>query len=121
MSTRTIPTSCGLPACIDHATERPLLYGETISVFERVGLKSLQYHTHFLGLVFNRVFRFVPGIRAVTRYAARLDEAVLALPGFSRAGLQVIGIAQKLGGPSSFQKAAPHMSQPGLPGRRSRC
>jgi hypothetical protein len=46
-------------------------------------------------LFFNRAFRFLPGIRAITRASARLDEALLALPGLERVGLQVIGIAQK--------------------------
>ncbi len=44
---------------------------------------------------FNRFFRFVPCIRAVTRTSARLDEAILNLPGLARAGLQVIGVAEK--------------------------
>jgi ubiquinone/menaquinone biosynthesis C-methylase UbiE len=90
---------------LDQSTERPLLYEETVPVIEHAGLRSLQYRTHgFLGfclfmnsdvLFFNRLFRFVPGIRAITRGAARLDEAVLNMPGLSRAGLQVIGVAEK--------------------------
>jgi hypothetical protein len=46
-------------------------------------------------LVFNRLFRFVPGIRAITRFAAWLDDWTLRLPGMSRAGLQVIGVAAR--------------------------
>jgi hypothetical protein len=46
-------------------------------------------------LAFNRLFRFVPGIRAVTRAATRLDEWSLKLPGLKGAGLQVIGVAEK--------------------------
>jgi hypothetical protein len=46
-------------------------------------------------LFFNRLFRFVPGIRAITRASTRLDEAALALRGPRRAGLQVVGIAPK--------------------------
>jgi SAM-dependent methyltransferase len=90
---------------LDHATERPLLYEETVPVLERLGLKTVRYQTHgFFGfclfmnsdvLFFNRLFRFVPGIRAITRASARADEAILALPGLQRAGLQVVGIAQK--------------------------
>jgi ubiquinone/menaquinone biosynthesis C-methylase UbiE len=93
---------------LNHATERPLLYEETVPVLERVGLKTVRYQTHgFLGfclfmnsdvLFFNRLFRFVPGIRAITRASARADEAVLALPGLQQAGLQVVGIAQKTTG-----------------------
>ena len=46
-------------------------------------------------LLFNRVFRFIPGIRFVTRFAARLDDAVTKLPGLERCGLQVIGVVEK--------------------------
>jgi SAM-dependent methyltransferase len=94
-----------LSPMLNHETERPLQYQETVPVMERVGLKSLQYHTHgLLGfclfmnsdvLVFNRLFRFLPGIGPITRASARLDEAMLRLPGLSRAGLQVVGIAEK--------------------------
>jgi ubiquinone/menaquinone biosynthesis C-methylase UbiE len=94
-----------LSPMLNSATERPLVYEETVPVLERAGMHSLRYRTHgLLGfclfmnsdvLVFNRLFRFVPGIRALTRGSARLDEAVLALPGLQRAGLQVVGIAQK--------------------------
>jgi ubiquinone/menaquinone biosynthesis C-methylase UbiE len=95
-----------LSPMLDPSTERPLLYEETVPVLDRAGLQSLRYQTHgLLGfclfmnsdvLFFNRVFAFVPGIRAITRGAARLDEAVLNLPGFARAGLQVVGLAEKL-------------------------
>src|SRR5215467_14555076 len=93
---------------LNHATERPLLYEETVPLLERVGLRSVRYQTHgFFGfclfmnsdvLLVNRLFRFVPGIRAITRASARADEAILALPGLQRAGLQVVGIAQKTAG-----------------------
>jgi ubiquinone/menaquinone biosynthesis C-methylase UbiE len=93
---------------LNHATERPLLYEETVPVLERAGLQSVRYQTHgFFGfclfmnsdvLFVNRLFRFVPGIRAITRASARADEAILALPGLRRAGLQVVGIAQKAAG-----------------------
>jgi ubiquinone/menaquinone biosynthesis C-methylase UbiE len=94
-----------LSPMLDASTERPLLYEETVPIVERAGLQSLRYRTHgLLGfclfmnsdvLFFNRLFQFVPGIRAITRGAARFDEAVLNLPGFSRAGLQVVGLAEK--------------------------
>jgi ubiquinone/menaquinone biosynthesis C-methylase UbiE len=93
---------------LNHAIERPLLYEETIPVLERAGLRSVRYQTHgFFGfclfmnsdvLFINRLFRFVPGIRGITRASARADEAILALPGLQRAGLQVVGIAQKPSG-----------------------
>jgi SAM-dependent methyltransferase len=94
-----------LSPALDHDTERPLVYAETVPLLETAGLRSIHYRTHgLLGfclfmnsdvLIFNRLFRFVPGIRAVTRASARMDEVLLALPGLRRAGLQVIGIAQK--------------------------
>ena len=90
---------------LDHTTERPLLYDETVPLLEAAGLCPLAWRTHgFLGfclfmnadvLAFNRLFRFVPGIRAITRAATRLDEWTVNLPGFRRAGLQVIGAAEK--------------------------
>ncbi len=97
-----------LSPMLEHDTERPLVYAETVPVMEAAGLHSLLYRTYgFLGfclfmnsdvLLFNRLFRFVPGIRAITRAFARLDETFIALPGFSRAGLQVVGIARKASG-----------------------
>ncbi len=96
-----------LSPLLDPATERPLLYEETVPVLERAGLRSVQYRTlGFLGfcffmnsdvLVLNRLFRFVPGICAITRAAVRLDDVVLRLPGLARAGLQVVGLAEKPG------------------------
>jgi ubiquinone/menaquinone biosynthesis C-methylase UbiE len=94
-----------LSPMLDPSTERPLLYEETVPVLERAGLQSLSYQTHgLLGfclfmnsdvLFFNRVFQFVPGIGEITRGAAWLDEKLLQLPGLSRAGLQVVGVAEK--------------------------
>jgi SAM-dependent methyltransferase len=94
-----------LSPALDHETERPLLYEETVPVLDRAGLNCTSWSTHgFLGfcffmnsdvLVFNRLFRFVPGIRAITRWATRLDEWTVSLPGLRRAGLQVVGVARK--------------------------
>jgi ubiquinone/menaquinone biosynthesis C-methylase UbiE len=94
-----------LSPLLDHQTEHPLRYQETVPLLEAAGLRPLHWQTHgFLGfclfmnadvLVFNRVFRFVPGIRAITRAAARLDEWTVAVPGLTRAGLQVIGVIEK--------------------------
>jgi SAM-dependent methyltransferase len=94
-----------LSPMLNHDTERPLLYEETVPVLEGVGLRSLHYRTHGLigfcvfmnsdVLFFNRLFRFVPGIRGITRMSARFDEVILALPGFHHAGLQAVGLAQK--------------------------
>lgn len=94
-----------LSPTLDHKTERPLLWRETVPLLEKVGLCCETWTSHgFLGfcffmnsdvLVFNRLFRFVPGIRAMTRLAARFDAFVLSFPPLRRAGLQVVGAARK--------------------------
>ena len=90
---------------LDDATERPLVYEETVPYLDRAGLRLQSWRTFgFLGfclfmnsdvLVFNRLFRFVPGIRALTRGSARLDDVITRWPALSRAGLQVVGVAVK--------------------------
>jgi SAM-dependent methyltransferase len=94
-----------LSPILDHDTERPLLYRETVPVLAACGLECRLWRTHgFLGfclfmnsdvLVFNRLFRFIPGIRRVTRFFAWLDGRILRLPMMARAGLQVVGVAVK--------------------------
>jgi SAM-dependent methyltransferase len=96
-----------LSPLLDHETERPLRYGDTASPLAVAGLSLEQWTTHgFFGfcifmnsdvLVFNRLLRFVPGIRALARLAARVDAACLSLPFLRRAGLQVVGAARKDG------------------------
>jgi len=93
-----------LSPMLNHDTERPLVYGETEPVLRQAGLKLMTYETQgFLGfcvfmnsdvLVFNRLFRFLPGIRALTRLSGRIDDALLRLPHLRRAGLQVVGEAR---------------------------
>lgn len=90
---------------LDAETERPLLWEETVPLLEKTGFRLESWKTYgFLGfcflmnsdvLVFNRLFRFIPGIRIITRLAASFDDLVVKLPGLSRAGLQVVGAAQK--------------------------
>ena len=94
-----------LSPALDHTTERPLRFEETVPVLRTAGLESEAYRTcGFIGfclfmnsdvLIFNRLFRFLPGIRAITRATAALDDRLLALPPLKRAGLQVVGIARK--------------------------
>jgi ubiquinone/menaquinone biosynthesis C-methylase UbiE len=94
-----------LSPMLDHETERPLLYQETAPVLSATGLSLHHWTTHgFVGfcllmnsdvLVFNRLFRFIPGIRGIARGAARLDAGCLSLPVLRHAGLQVIGAARK--------------------------
>ena len=92
---------------LDANTERPLLWKETVPVLQAAGLQLKVWKTcGFFGfcifmnsdvLVFNRLFRFIPGIRLITRYSAKIDDLIVKLPGLSHAGLQVIGVAEKLG------------------------
>ncbi|HEY6980697.1 class I SAM-dependent methyltransferase [Reyranella sp.] len=95
-----------LSPTLDHENERPLRLGETEPPLASAGLRLDRWTTHgFFGfcvfmnsdvLVVNRLFRFIPGIRGITRTAARLDEAILSAPGFSGRGLQAIGCATRL-------------------------
>jgi ubiquinone/menaquinone biosynthesis C-methylase UbiE len=90
---------------LDASTERPLLWSETIPALERAGLRLRTWNTYgFLGfclfmnsdvLVFNRLFRYLPGVRAITKLFASFDDFIVRLPGLRHAGLQVIGVAEK--------------------------
>jgi len=94
-----------LSPALDHETERPLRRDETVPFLEAAGLRCTHWSTHgFLGfclfmnsdvLVFNRLFRFIPGIRSITRASTRLDDLIVRLPGLANAGLQVVGAAEK--------------------------
>jgi hypothetical protein len=90
---------------LDHETERPLRYAETVPVLESAGFSGITWRTcGFLGfclfmnsdvLFVNRLFRFVPGIRVVTRAFARFDDWCTRRVLLKRAGLQVVGTARK--------------------------
>ena len=90
---------------LDHETERPLIWHETVPVLEAAGFTVTSWKTYgFFGfclfvnsdvLVFNRSFRFIPKIRRVVRIFAALDDWITSRPVLSHAGLQVIGIAEK--------------------------
>lgn len=90
---------------LDHATERPLQHRETIPILQSAGLAPETWRTvGFLGfclfmnsdvLYFNRLFRFLPGIRAITRAFITLDDITCRLPGLRRSGLIVVGSARK--------------------------
>jgi SAM-dependent methyltransferase len=94
-----------LSPMLNHETERPLLYRETAPVLAASGMSLRHWTTHgFFGfclfmnsdvLVFNRLFRFIPGIRAMARVAAQIDVGCLSLPFLRCAGLQVVGAACK--------------------------
>jgi ubiquinone/menaquinone biosynthesis C-methylase UbiE len=90
---------------LDHLTERPLRYNETAPYLGGAGLRLISWKTYgFFGfcllmnsdvLVFNRLFRFIPGIRAITRAFAQFDDWITSRRGWTRRGLQVVGVAEK--------------------------
>jgi SAM-dependent methyltransferase len=92
-------------SALDHETERPLRRSEMETTLARAGLDLRAWRTYgFFGycllvnsdvLVFNRLFRYLPGIRPLTRAACRIDHWTTNLPAFRHAGLQVVGKAQR--------------------------
>jgi len=94
-----------LSPMLDHETERPLTYGETVPVLENAGFVEISWRTcGFFGfclfmnsdvLFVNRLFRFIPGIRPITRTFARFDDWCTRRSWLNKAGLQVVGTARK--------------------------
>lgn len=94
-----------LSPALDSETEKPLRYRDTVPPLHQAGLRLSSWRTYgaigfclFMNsdvLVFNRLFRLLPGIRLLTRLVANLDHLTTSLPGLRRMGLQVIGIAEK--------------------------
>jgi ubiquinone/menaquinone biosynthesis C-methylase UbiE len=94
-----------LSPTLDHLTERPLRYDETAPFLAAAGLQLRSWRTYgFVGfcvlmnsdvLVFNRLFRFMPGIRGFTRAFARFDDWITSRQGWTERGLQVVGVAEK--------------------------
>ena len=92
---------------LDHLTERPLRYQETAPYLTEAGLTLGSWRTYgFIGfcllmnsdvLIFNRLFRFIPGIRGITRAFTRLDDWITSRRNWTRRGLQVVGVAEKPG------------------------
>ncbi len=90
---------------LDHNTECPLLYAETVPLLEKQGMKSLEWRTYgFIGfcffmnsdiLVFNRLFKHIPKIRSITQMFAKFDDFLGHFSWLKKLGLQVIGIAIK--------------------------
>jgi ubiquinone/menaquinone biosynthesis C-methylase UbiE len=95
-----------LSPALDHRTERPLRRAETTDSLRAAGLAPVSWETYgFLGfclfmnsdvLVVNRGLARLPGIRTLTRWAARADEAVRRLPVLGGMGLQVVGSAVRV-------------------------
>ena len=94
-----------LSPTLDADTERPLLWNETVPVLESAGFEVKVWEScGFFGfclfmnsdvLIFNRLFRFIPGIRLITRLWTHIDAVTLKIPFLSRSGLQVVGVAEK--------------------------
>jgi len=90
---------------LDSKTERPLLFDETEPPLKHVGFRLRSWTTFgFFGycllmnsdvLVFNRGLRLMPGVRAMTRFATRLDAWTTGLPGMAGNGLIAVGVGEK--------------------------
>lgn len=90
---------------LDHLTERPLRYDETAPYLSGARLRLASWKTYgFLGfcllmnsdvLIFNRLFRFIPGIRPITRAFTQFDDWITSRRNWGRRGLQVVGVAEK--------------------------
>ena len=92
-----------LSPSLDHRTEAPLHLKDTAEDLSRAGLRLADWRPMgFIGfclfmnsdvMVFNRLFRFVPGIRAITRAFARADDWLVRLKPLRSLGLVAIGRA----------------------------
>lgn len=90
---------------LDHETEEPLRKSSTKAQLEQSGFVLEGWKTYgFFGfclfmnsdvLVFNRLFRFLPGIRALTRFSTWVDGLITGAPGMKDSGLIVVGSARK--------------------------
>ena len=94
-----------LSPTLDAETERPLRHHQTTAQLTRAGLEVIHWRTcGFLAycivmnsdvLLVNRLLMLLPGIRRITRAAARIDDWAVGLPFLRNAGLQVVGVARK--------------------------
>jgi SAM-dependent methyltransferase len=94
-----------LSPALDHRSEEPLRKSKTFAELAQAGLKPVDWRPRgLLGfclfmnsdvLVINRAFRFLPGIRSITRAACRLDDWLVRKAGLEGCGLIVVGSAQR--------------------------
>jgi SAM-dependent methyltransferase len=90
---------------LDHTSEAPLRRESTMAELSGAGLRPVAWNTRgFLGfclfmnsdvLIFNRAFQYLPGIRALTRAACRLDHWMAGRPGLRNSGLIAVGAAER--------------------------
>lgn len=90
---------------LDAGTERPLRKNETIPLLEDAGFSDIVWRPAGLFgfcifmnsdiLVFNRLFQYIPKIKAIVRASAFLDDLLLRIPLLKNSGLQVVGSAVK--------------------------
>jgi len=90
---------------LDADTERPLRYNETVPILKEVGFQLTAWKTYgHLGyclfmnsdvLIFNKFFRFIPGIRQITKFMTQFDQLTVNIPGLKYSGLIVTGSAKK--------------------------
>jgi ubiquinone/menaquinone biosynthesis C-methylase UbiE len=86
-------------------TEHPLRRDDTRAQLERAGFQlSIWRPLGFLGYCFlmnadvlavNRLWRYVPGARRLARFASRVDDYSLQLPGLTAGGLLAVGLARR--------------------------
>jgi SAM-dependent methyltransferase len=103
---RTIRAVIYRTAASLHAdTEHPIRYRATVDALARAGFALTDWRTYGFAaygflmnsdvLPINRLWQYVPGVRSLTRAAARVDDLALRLPGLSGAGVIAIGAAAK--------------------------
>ena len=91
---------------LDHLTEEPLRKARTAAELREAGLRPVDWNTRgligfclFMNsdiLIFNRAFQFMPGIRAITRFACRVDDWMVRRNGLKGCGLIALGSAERL-------------------------
>lgn len=90
---------------LDDSTESPLRFHQTRAALNKAGMKLEKWETYgFIGfcffmnsdvLIFNRLFKYIPGIRYITRFFIYIDDMMRKIPFMKNYGLQVIGVAEK--------------------------
>ena len=90
---------------LDHTSEAPLRRESIMAELSAAGLLPVAWNTRgFLGfclfmnsdvLIFNRAFRYLPGIRALTRAACRFDHWMIGRSALRHSGLIAVGAAER--------------------------